>query len=224
MQILDVATEMRKPVGIAIGLLLMKGVPPLLQCGVKARNPANLQGGLEGGIWIERIVGGRSAGNHRQGMNLGTVEPAAGQDAELALQTEGHLGIVLSGKVQRKYLAFLLAAAEKASKPVVIHAVRCDSELDGELKNFSGRVLVHGFRGSEAKLLHHLELGRFVSFAPGAWREHCSLLKCRGLNNIGLETDDSQMNITDIYREAEQFSGVPQWENTCRENFLRFIG
>lgn len=126
--------------------------------------------------------------------------------------------------VQRKYLAFLLAAAEKASKPVVIHAVRCDSELDGELKNFSGRVLVHGFRGSEAKLLHHLELGRFVSFAPGAWREHCSLLKCRGLNNIGLETDDSQMNITDIYREAEQFFGVPQWENTCRENFLRFIG
>ena len=107
---------------------------------------------------------------------------------------------------------------------MVIHCVRCDSELDTELKNFSGRVLIHGFCGGEKKLAHHLEQGRFVSLAPGAWRKLAAFLRSGGLYRVGLETDDSSLEIRDIYQQAESETGIAGWEEACAKNFLQFIG
>ena len=126
--------------------------------------------------------------------------------------------------IQRLYLKTYLSAAQRCGKPVVIHAVRCDSELDAELKNFPGRVLIHGFCGGNKRLEEHLQRNRFVSFAPGGWK-HCSLfLREHGLRNIGLETDDSGLCIEDIYQQAESGTGLAGWEECCADNFIRFIG
>lgn len=127
-------------------------------------------------------------------------------------------------EIQKKYFSLLLSAAEKAGKPVVIHAVRCEAELDFFLERFSGKILIHGFCGGTKKLLHHLEKGRFVSFAPGAWRFHTALLRERGLERIGLETDAEEMYISEVYRMAEEETGISGWEERCGENFLDFIG
>ena len=126
--------------------------------------------------------------------------------------------------IQREYFRTLLSAAQRLGKPVVIHSVRCDAELDAELKHFSGRVMIHGFRGGNKRLLEHLQLGRFVSFAPGGWRHCLETLQSSGLRNIGLETDDSGLCIDDIYRQAESETGISDWEKLCENNFLRFIG
>ena len=125
--------------------------------------------------------------------------------------------------VQRQYFSFLLEAAARCRKPVVIHAVRCDSELDAALKNFSGKVLIHGFRGGEKRLAEHLDAGRFVSFAPGGWRHCTALLKQRGLARIGLETDDAGIDISSVYRQAQADTGIAGWEEICEKNFLQFI-
>ena len=126
--------------------------------------------------------------------------------------------------VQRAYFRTVLKWAEEAGKGVVVHAVRCDAELDFELRNFSGKVLIHGFCSGEKRLLHHLELNRFVSFAPGGWRHCVELLHQRGLKNIGLETDDSNLRIEDVYIQAEKETAVSGWECACADNFLQFIG
>jgi TatD DNase family protein len=126
--------------------------------------------------------------------------------------------------VQREYFNTYLSAAQKCGKPVVIHAVRCDAEVDSALKNFNGKVLIHGFRGGNKRLQQHLEFGRFVSFAPGAWRNCTDTLKDRGLTNIGLETDDSGLRIEDVYIQAESETGISGWQTACQNNFLRFIG
>ena len=126
--------------------------------------------------------------------------------------------------VQIRFLKALLAAAGEAGKPVVIHAVRCDAELDAALRDFSGNVLIHGFRGSERRLLAHLTLGRFVSLAPGAWTKYTGLLAERGLDRIGLESDDTGEEIASIYLHAERETEISGWAERCRENFSRFIG
>ena len=126
--------------------------------------------------------------------------------------------------LQIRFLKTLLAAAEEAGKPVVIHAVRCDAELDAALRDFSGNVLIHGFRGSQRRLLAHLALGRFVSLAPGAWTKYAGLLAERGLDGIGLESDDTREEISSIYLRAERETGIPCWTERCRKNFSRFIG
>jgi TatD DNase family protein len=126
-------------------------------------------------------------------------------------------------KVQREYLKAFLAAAERCGKPVVIHAVRCDSELDFELSRFSGRVLIHGFCGGNKRLQEHLQYNRFVSFAPGGWKNCPESLRASKLRNIGLETDDTNLNIEDIYLQAETETGISGWENCCADNFIRFI-
>ena len=126
--------------------------------------------------------------------------------------------------VQREYFRTYLSAAQKCGKPIVVHAVRCDTELDTELKNFNGNVLIHGFRGGNKRLQQHLQRGRFVSFAPGAWRNCTDTLKERGLKNIGLETDDSGLCIEDVYFQAESETGISGWQTACADNFLRFIG
>ena len=113
--------------------------------------------------------------------------------------------------------------AEEAEKGVVIHAVRCDSELDFDLKNFNGKVLIHGFCGGEKRLRQHLELNRFVSFAPGGWRHCAAFLRRNGLKNIGLETDDSNLRIEDVYIQAETETGISGWDTACSDNFLHFI-
>ena len=126
--------------------------------------------------------------------------------------------------LQSRFLKTLLTAADEAGKPVVIHAVRCDAELDAALKNFSGNVLIHGFRGGERRLREHLDLGRFVSFSPGAWRRCAAVLAERGLLNIGLESDDGTDDIASIYASAERETGITGWREQCRKNFMRFIG
>ena len=126
-------------------------------------------------------------------------------------------------KVQREYLKAFLAAAERCGKPVVIHAVRCDSELDFELSRFSGRVLIHGFCGGNKRLQEHLQYNRFVSFAPGGWKNCPESLRASKLRNIGLETDDTNLNIEDVYLQAETETGIFGWDNCCADTFMRFI-
>lgn len=127
--------------------------------------------------------------------------------------------------VQIKYFSSVLALAQEYHKPVVIHAVRCIPELDRCLKAFSGNVLIHGFRGGADKLRHHLSLGRWVSFAPGAWKQVGSLLaENDALDHIGLETDDSGLAIADVYRAAELESGISGWEQKMENSFRSFLG
>ena len=103
--------------------------------------------------------------------------------------------------VQRRYLDALLEIAEDLHKPVVVHNVRCEAEIFSALKGFSYPVLFHGFCGGVRALEKILSAGFFVSFCSIANMDVAGFFKSNGLNNVGIESDDSGKNIDDIADE-----------------------
>ncbi len=111
--------------------------------------------------------------------------------------------------VQIRYLDALLEIAESLAKPVVIHSVRCDSELFHALDGFSGNVLIHGFNSGAARLERYLEAGFMVSFSRLNNKDIIAFLKRNGLKNTGLETDVLDTSIDDIARNTASVLDIP---------------
>lgn len=124
--------------------------------------------------------------------------------------------------VQRLYLDALLEAAEALYKPVIIHNVRCESEIFSALKGFSFPVLFHGFCGGVRALEKILEAGFFVSFRTIANSDVASFLKSNGLDNIGIESDDSGRSIDDIAGEISRILDMDVNKSSV-ETFRKYL-
>ncbi len=119
-----------------------------------------------------------------------------------------------SAAVQMRAFESVAEAAEKLKKPLVIHSVRGDNEIFAVLKNFSGKVLFHGFCHSVRRLDMLLEKGFFVSLAPYAWRkkELADRLKSDDFCRIGFETDDTNFLIDAVVADAARELDLPDLE------------
>ncbi|MGE4565789.1 MAG: TatD family hydrolase [Victivallaceae bacterium] len=123
--------------------------------------------------------------------------------------------------LQRQVLRAALEVAAELHKPVILHCVRAAAELQSDLKPYPGmKKLLHGFRGGVRELERWLELGFFVSLAPTALRpEFAPFAAAR----IGLETDDGEMPIAELYRRAGALFGADFTAVNAR-NFKAFLG
>lgn len=124
--------------------------------------------------------------------------------------------------VQRRYLDALLEAAESFKIPVVIHNVRCDTELFSALKGFPQNILIHGFRGGAKTLEKYISAGWFVSFS-NVNPSMAEYLRCNGLNNTGIESDDSDDNINDIAENISRHLDTDVSDNSVT-TFRKFLG
>ena len=124
--------------------------------------------------------------------------------------------------VQRRYLDFLLETAQACKKPVVIHNVRCESEVISALRGFPNPVLFHGFSGGVSSLERLLEAGYFVSFRKISNADVASFLRRNGLKNTGIESDDSGVDIEVV---AQELSVILEMDvkNNSIETFKRFL-
>lgn len=113
-----------------------------------------------------------------------------------------------SAPIQVQMCAFeqICAVAEKEHKFLIIHSVRCDSEIFSVLKNFKVSVLFHGFNHAPRRLEMLLEKGAFVSLAPLAWRRSAlgEYLKKCDFSKIGFESDTSESDIKDLISDATE--------------------
>ncbi|MDK2908654.1 MAG: TatD DNase family protein [Bacteroidales bacterium] len=95
--------------------------------------------------------------------------------------------------------------AQQFQFPLVIHCVRAHSEVLGLLRkhNFRSPVVFHGFRGNWSTALPLIEAGYFLSFGPSILNAGAPLIQSvqlTPLDQLLIETDDSQVSIEEIFR------------------------
>ncbi|MEA4862796.1 MAG: TatD family hydrolase [Victivallaceae bacterium] len=147
----------------------------------------------------------------------GEVPDLAGADALGEIGLDRRLAVPMDR--QRAILRILLAAA--GDLPVVIHCVRAYPELNAELKNFVGRVLLHRFNGSLREMDNQLASGRYLSFGFGDLRLAARVWRLRP-ELLALESDGKPTDYAECYRcAAEEFGTDQESLAACLENNMK---
>ena len=142
----------------------------------------------------------------------------------------GEIGLDYSANINKEaqILVFkaLLEVARHLNKGVVIHCVKAFEEVMNILSRYNlPFVIFHGFIGSPEQALRAAARGYYLSFGHRTFRSPKSIeaLKVTPANLLFLETDDSTINIEQIYRQASEVLGIPapMLECVTNENFER---
>lgn len=142
----------------------------------------------------------------------------------------GEIGLDYSTNINKEaqILLFkaLLEVARHLNKGVVIHCVKAFEEVMNILSRYNlPFVIFHGFIGSPEQALRAAARGYYLSFGHRTFRSPKSIeaLKVTLANLLFFETDDSTINIEQIYRQASEVLGipVPMLECVTNENFER---
>ncbi|UKT63884.1 TatD family hydrolase [Pedobacter mucosus] len=98
-----------------------------------------------------------------------------------------------------------IALAEKLKKPIILHCVKCFSELI-EIKDrlkVTVPMIIHGFNKNEALGKQLMNKGFLLSFGTVILNESSGPAKLiQQIDNFFLETDDSKISIEEIYQAA----------------------
>lgn len=98
-----------------------------------------------------------------------------------------------------------ISLAEKLKKPLILHCVKCFSELIEVKDRLKVKVpmIVHGFNKNEKLGKQLLNKGFFLSFGVAILKENSGAAKLvQQCDNFFLETDDSEILIEEIYSAA----------------------
>lgn len=134
-------------------------------------------------------------------------------------------------EVQEAYSGGVLRLAAELDKPVIVHCVRCYSELISLKKRWAPEVnmLVHGYNSNVQVLDELLRHGFYVSFGSAALKraELCGHVRRKPeiLSRTGLETDASDLTVEEIYQQAAAAFGVDVGElsRLMKNNFTAFF-
>lgn len=95
--------------------------------------------------------------------------------------------------------------ANEVNKPLIIHCVKAHKELIYLLQKYKCRVpvMIHGFNNSYVIAEKYIKLGFFLSFGASIFKSRgADVLKQIPIEQMLLETDDSDLEIEDIYKQA----------------------
>lgn len=116
--------------------------------------------------------------------------------------------------------------AEELKKPLVIHCVRCFSELLSIKKVVRPKVpmVIHGFNSSLEIAKQLIEKGFYFSLGSAVLTENSNaqaLLKVIPIEKLFLETDDSETQIEEIYDFTSKSTNIDIQELTelIKENY-----
>jgi TatD DNase family protein len=121
-----------------------------------------------------------------------------------------------------------IALAEKLNKPLVLHIVRAWPQVLHELKNFSGKFILHGFNNNATIANEALAMGAIFSFGKALLNEKSNaaqIISTLPLGNILFETDDKAINIKEIYAKAASYLNLElsALKLQVHENFTRIF-
>jgi TatD DNase family protein len=131
--------------------------------------------------------------------------------------------IQVSISKQEQIFEAQLLIAKRAKKPLIIHCVKAYQEiLSFKKENPDIAFIFHAFRGKlqlAKQLLDHgcyLSVGDKAKFIP-------ETINYIPLENLFIETDESSVNIGEIYREIAIIKGIAESElvDGCWDNFFR---
>ncbi|WP_343523601.1 TatD family hydrolase [Pedobacter sp.] len=98
-----------------------------------------------------------------------------------------------------------LELAEKIRKPLILHCVKCFSELIAVKERLKVKVpmIIHGFNKNEVLGKQLLDKGFILSFGTSALKASSGVAKLiENTDRFFLETDDSDISIQEIYQAA----------------------
>lgn len=95
--------------------------------------------------------------------------------------------------------------AERLNKPLILHCVKCFSELIALKDKLQVKVpmIIHGFNKNEALGKQLLSKGFLLSFGTAILKKDSGAAKLiQQIDNLFLETDDSAISIQEVYQAA----------------------
>ena len=114
-------------------------------------------------------------------------------------------------KLQQEVFIAQILWANEINKPLIIHCVQAFSELGNLLKKYNNKtpVIFHGFNKNSRIAEKMLNDGHYLSFGK-------SILQLRNkvifeqvpLDHIFLETDETNISIQEIYKEAAAIKNI----------------
>jgi TatD DNase family protein len=116
-----------------------------------------------------------------------------------------------------------IALSEKVQKPLIIHCVGCFNELFDLKKTLEPKQLwiIHGFRGKPELAKQALKSGCSLSFG-----EHFNpdSVKLTPIEKLYIETDESKLEIADIYTQIASIKNLTADELTAGEAIFKQFG
>ena len=126
-------------------------------------------------------------------------------------------------KQQESVLIRQIEISEKYQKPMIIHCVRMHNELIRLKKRYHPKMpwIIHGYRGNEPTTEQLLVHDFYLSYGKNIRPES---LRMTPLDQIFFETDESDIPISTIYKEAAEILQL-EIDDLCRQlenNFKLF--
>lgn len=103
--------------------------------------------------------------------------------------------------------------ANAVNKPIIVHCVKAYSELLEILKKEQIKVpiIIHRYSGNKTIAKELTKFGCYLSFSHELFNSKSKVQKVfkqQALENIFLETDDSEISIEEIYKKASEIKGI----------------
>ena len=114
-----------------------------------------------------------------------------------------------------------LEFAEKLRKPVIIHAVKSWNELLNYIKKVNVPFIIHGYSAGSELTKQLIDLGCYFSAGKSVLQitpRFCEAIQFIPLTSLFLETDDSSLNIKEIYNEVSNILNLPLEELKIKIN------
>lgn len=172
------------------------------------------------------------------GIHPWRVKEDYGQEWEALCQWAPHPQVLAIGEtgldktvpadwaLQKELFDRQIALARQVGKPLVIHCVKSSNEVIGEKRKQLSAVpwIIHGFRGNKELAAQFIRHGFYLSFGERYQEE---ALKSVPLERMFIETDESGVDIRELYCRAALLVDIPEEEFTekiCRNIAAVFQG
>ncbi len=161
------------------------------------------------------------------GVSIEQLREAAGRGEIVAVGEAGFDRNALTAmEEQRRLFKEEVEISEGYGLPLIIHCVRAFPELLSVYKRRrpSQAWIVHGYNNNEEILAQLLRQNMYVSAGKKLFVPHSNIRRVLPLippEQLFLETDDSELSIERVYREAAELRGV-SLEVLCRQVYGNF--
>ena len=144
---------------------------------------------------------------------LNNIENLASYPSVLAIGEIGLDRIIETPlSIQKEIFLKQLQIADQFNKPVIIHCVKCYSEIISIRKKTNTKLpwIIHGFVKNLQIAEDLIELGCYISFGKALLiNENLQhIFKMLPAKKLFLETDDSDTNIEELYKKAAMIKNL----------------
>lgn len=124
---------------------------------------------------------------------------------------------------------YQIALAQDLQKPLIIHCVRAFNEVLAQLKGVSVPVVFHGVNNKWSHIEPVVKSGYYLSFGKSLLSSQLAIrdaFRKTPLQQVFLETDDMEMDVTEIYKIAAEVKSIPEKEIVLQleKNFSHVFG